>query len=230
MFVNCRGTAPSECKWHENENSYKKNVSNFGDNHNSSNNRLDVETLELLRLRDSETLAELVNQHARPLFRACRGMGFSKEEAEDLTQEVFKTFLETLDRFEGRSRVRTWLFGILFRKVQERRRSAYREKQNDPIDDVLESRFDQRGSWSRPPIDLHRLVESKELAEGIQECMEHLSGMQRDVFLLRNVEGLETDDICKILNITRTNMFVLLSRARSNLRECLEGRELGITS
>lgn len=201
-----------------------------GNSQPSTDNRLDPNTLDLLRRKDPEILADVVSRHARPLFRACRGMGFSREEAEDLTQEVFKTFLETLDRFEGRSRVRTWLFGILYRKVQERRRFAYREKQNDPIDDVLESRFDQKGSWSRPPVELHRVVESKELAEKIQECMEHLSGKQRDVFVLRDVEGIGTEETCKILNITRTNMFVLLSRARSSLRECLEGKEVGMNS
>lgn len=194
----------------------------------SEKSALDSDTLALLRQKDPELLAKVVSQHARPLFRACRGMDFSREEAEDLTQEVFTTFMETLDRFEGRSQVRTWLFGILYRKVQERRRSVRRERQNDSIDDVLESRFDHRGNWSRPPIELHRLVESKELGRKIQECMEHLSGMQRDVFVLRDIEEIETDAVCKILNITRTNMFVLLSRARSSLRECLEEKEVGI--
>jgi RNA polymerase sigma-70 factor (ECF subfamily) len=73
---------------------------------------LDAEQVARLRARDPATLARAVEEHARPLYRAARGMGFDEAEAEDLVQDVFTTFLETLDRFEGRSQVRTWLFGI----------------------------------------------------------------------------------------------------------------------
>ena len=79
--------------------------------------------LASLRSRDPNTLAQLVTEHARQLYRGARSIGFSEGEAEDLTQDVFVTFLETLDRFEGRAQVGTWLFGILYRKAQERRRA-----------------------------------------------------------------------------------------------------------
>ena len=153
-------------------------------------------------------------------------MGFGREEAEDLVQEVFLTFLETLDRFEGRSRTRTWLFGILHRKALERRRSQSRERQKDPIDEVMESRFDSRGNWVRPPVDLQRLIESRELGEAIKDCMGDLTVPQREVFVLRDMQDLESEEICKILGVTRTNMFVLIYRARGRLRECLEKKEV----
>ena len=69
--------------------------------------QLDRSTIDRLRSRDPETLSEAVREHAQPLYRAARGMGFREEEAEDLVQDVFATFLETLDRFEGLSQVRT---------------------------------------------------------------------------------------------------------------------------
>jgi hypothetical protein len=78
--------------------------------------------LERLRRHDPDALAEAVREHARPLLRAARAMGFTVPEAEDLVQDVFTTFLERLDRFEGRSQLRTWLFGIQHHKVMERRR------------------------------------------------------------------------------------------------------------
>ncbi len=186
--------------------------------------QLDRGMIDRLRSRDPETLSAAIRDHARPLYRAARGMGFREEEAEDLVQDVFATFLETLDRFEGRAQVRTWLFGILHRKVLERRRALYREERNDPIDEVFESRFDTRGKWVRPPDDLQRLMESQQIGEAIAGCLERLSAAQREVFVLREVQGFETSAICKILGITVTNMSVMMHRARSRLRECIEAR------
>lgn len=177
-----------------------------------------------LRRRNADLLAATVQDHARPLYRAARGMGFSEDQAEDLVQDVFTTFLETLDRFEGRSQVRTWLFGILHNKTRERRRDLVREQKNDPIDEVFESRFDESGKWVRPPEDLDRLIQSKEIEAALRQCMEGLPTSQREVFVLREMEEMETPNVCKILGITVTNMSVLMHRARNRLRECIEGK------
>jgi RNA polymerase sigma-70 factor (TIGR02943 family) len=185
---------------------------------------LDPGLLDRLRSRDPKVLAATVGEHARPLFRAARGMGFPEQEAEDLVQEVFMTFLETIDRFEGRSQLSTWLFGILHRKAWERRRDLARQEQNDPIDAAFESRFDPQGNWLRPPADLQRLMESKEIGEVIGGCLDALPATQREVFMLREMHDMETPEICKILSITATNMSVLLHRARIRLRECVESR------
>src|SRR5574340_971195 len=115
--------------------------------------QLDDDALARLRARDPEALADAVHDHARTLYRAARGMGFGEIESEDLVQDVFTTFLETLDRFEGRSQLRTWLFGILHHKVMERRRASLIEDRTDPIDETFESRFDKSGKWVRPPAD-----------------------------------------------------------------------------
>ena len=187
------------------------------------------EMLLRLRRRDPELLASLVGEHSRPLYRAARGMGFREDEAEDMVQDVFMTFLSSLDRFEGRSQLRTWLFGILHNKTMERRRKRGQEEQHDPIDDVFESRFDSDGKWSAPPQDLLRLVESQQMGEAITFCLDGLPPTQRSVFVLREMEGVETDEICKVLGVTVTNMGVLMHRARNRLRECLEGRGWGRT-
>ncbi len=188
---------------------------------------IDARVLARLRDRDPATLAEVVNDHARPLYRAARGMGFREEEAEDLVQDVLMTFLETLDHFEGRSQIRTWLFGILHRKALERRRDLYRSERHDSIDEVFESRFDASGKWVRPPEDLHQLLESKEMGAAIEQCLDGLPPSQREVFVLREMEGEQTAEICSILGITATNMSVLLHRARTQLRECIERKGWG---
>ena len=180
--------------------------------------------LERLRRRDPDALSEAVHGHSRVLFRAARGLGFRAAEAEDLVQDVFATFLERLDAFEGRSRIRTWLFGILHRKALERRRASLPDLSTDPIDEVFESRFDSTGHWSRPPADLERLLLSKDLGASIRGCMEALPAHQREAFVLREVEGFGTEEICKILGVSVTNFGVLIHRARARLRECLESK------
>lgn len=192
----------------------------------SSQPALESEMLTRLRRRDPETLAATVQEHGRPLYRAARGMGFEIHDSEDLVQEVFTTFFETLDRFEGRSKVRTWLFGILHNKVLERQRDLAREQQNDPIDEVFESRFDTHGRWIRPPEDLDRFIESKEIDAAIRKCLDGLPATQREVFVLREVEGMETSELCKILGISVTHMSVLMHRARNRLRDCIEAQGL----
>jgi len=185
------------------------------------------ELLQKLKGRDPQALSDIVLSHSRSLFRASLGMGFRAEEAEDLVQDVFIVFLETLDRFEGRSQVRTWLFGILHRKALERRRSRIREERQDPIDEVMEARFNPNGSWACPPAKLDRDLESKDLRKAIEECMERLPELQRRVFVLRDMEEVATEEVCKILDISSTNMFVLTFRARNRLRECLERKMAG---
>ena len=182
--------------------------------------------LERLRRRDPEALAAAVGEHARPLFRAARAFGFTQPDAEDLVQDVFTTFLERLDSFEGRSQLRTWLFGILHRKALERHRASITADRMDPIDEVFESRFDNSGEWARPPADLERLMLSKEIGEVIRGCMDGLPANQREAFVLREVEDFDTAEICKILDVSVTNFGVLMHRARARLRECLESKGL----
>ena len=186
-----------------------------------------AEFLARLRQREPDALTEAVQEHARPLLRAAKALGFPAQEAEDMVQDVFTTFIERIDRFEGRSQLRTWLFGILHNKALERRRATAVDDRMDPIDTVFESRFDANGQWARPPAELERLLLSKEAGVLIHLCMEELPANQRGVFVLREVEGIETTEICKILEISVTNLGVLMHRARTRLRECLEAKGWG---
>jgi RNA polymerase sigma factor (sigma-70 family) len=183
--------------------------------------------LNRLRQRDAEALRTIVEQHARQLYRAARGMGFRKEDAEDLAQEVLITFIESLDRFEGRSRVSTWLFGILHHKIQERRRTQAREGQNDSIAEMFEAQFDSRGNWIHPPIPPDRRLSSREAEEAVRRCLEGLPPLQREVFQLRQIEELSAADVGKILGQTVTHIAVMFHRARMKLRACLEGSGWG---
>ncbi len=79
----------------------------------------------------------------------------------------------------------------------------------------------------QPPADLERILLSKEIGHLIRGCMEHLPFNQRQAFLMREVEDLDTNEICKILDVSVTHFGVLLFRARARLRECLESKGLG---
>ncbi len=177
-----------------------------------------------IRAGDREALQAVVHAYMSQVLRAARGAGLSPQRAEDVTQATFVTFIEVAPRFEGRSHVRTFLFGILYKKIAEVRRELQRDQQFDAIDDVVENRFKTDGSWQRPPRPIDLQLHDAEIRDAIDGCLEHVSTQKRMAFVLREVQGLATEEICKILEVTRTNLGVLLYRVRNRLRECLEAK------
>jgi RNA polymerase sigma-70 factor (ECF subfamily) len=178
--------------------------------------------LAALRRRDEQVLNRVVHEHSPRLFRAARALGHSTEEAEDLVQEVFLTFVATLDRFEGRASVHTWLYGILLRKAKERWRERAKEETHDAIDGDWESRFDPAGNWVRPPVDPDRALTTREASAAIQDCFRELPPHQRSALLLRQFEGFSAEEASKVLDLTVTHIGVLLHRARLRMRACLD--------
>lgn len=177
-----------------------------------------------IRERDAQALEEVVRRYLPQILRAARGAGFAPQLAEDVAQDTFVTFIETAHRFEGRSHVRTWLFGILYKKIAAARRGLRRDQEIDDIDDVFEQRFDSAGSWTRPPRPVDAEVYDAEVRQGIDGCLDRVPTNQRMAFVLREIEGMDTQEICKVLEVTRTNLGVLLHRVRNRLRECLEAK------
>ena len=186
----------------------------------------DPEFLERLRRPDEAAWETMVEVYLPQLLRTGRGMGFSSDENRDLAQSVFVALMEGIARFEGRSHIRTFLFGIFYNKVSELLRAKQRAAENDPIDEVMESRFDASGNWRQPPLDIEKAVFAREAREMVQECLETVPHSQRAAFYLREVEEMATAEICKKMAISATNLGVLLFRARNRLRECLEKKGL----
>jgi len=177
-----------------------------------------------IRAGDPEARRKVVEAYLAQILRASRAAGLDAATAEDVAQSTFLTFFEKAATFEGRSQIRTWLFGILYRKIQEARRKGRRETPTDEIEAIVDRRFDERGNWANPPQDIQKVLEGAEVQEAIDGCLEGVPTQQRMAFVLREVEGLVSDEICKILSVTRTNLGVLIFRARNRLRECLEAR------
>lgn len=184
----------------------------------------DPELAARIRQREPDALAAVVDAYLGQILRASQGAGLSRQQAEDVAQDTFATFIESAPRFEGRSHVRTWVFGILYRKIQEARRGFAKDRRMDDVDQVFESRFDEDGGWSRPPAGPADALFAKEANREITECLDGLPTRQRMAFVLREVEGMTTKEICKILEASVTNVGVMLFRARNRLRECLESQ------
>ena len=165
-------------------------------------------------------------------MKAARGAGLDQGQAEEVVQETFRTFVETAERFEGRSKVRTWLFGILYRKLFEARRALGRERRFEGLDEftdeVFAERFRADGRWSAPPATPAEEFERRELRREIGRCLETSPLPQRMAFVLREVHGLETDEICEILEVDRNYLGVMLYRLRTRTRDCLESKGLGL--
>ena len=182
--------------------------------------------LDLLRTRDEAALQGLVEEYLPQILRAARGAGLNPQNAEDVCQSTFVTFIEKIGEFEGRSHVRTWLFGILYRKISEMRRSAQREGLAESIDDTMESRFKTDGHWQRPPRGTDIAAYESEVREHLADCLDGISTDQRMAFVLREVEEMDSEEICQTMAVSRSNLGVLLYRGRNLLRECLEKRNI----
>ena len=177
-----------------------------------------------VRAGNRTAIQAVVETYLAQILRAARGAGLDPQQAEDVTQATFTTFIEVAPRFEGRSSVRTWLFGILYKKIAEARRARRRERQMDEIDDAFERRFDASGSWSTPPQPVDTALHHKEVETEIFACLDAAPLRQTLAFILREVEELSTEDICNVLGITRTNLGVMLHRIRNRVRDCLESK------
>jgi RNA polymerase sigma-70 factor (ECF subfamily) len=151
--------------------------------------------------------------------------------AEELVQETFIAALLAVreNRFHGKSSEKTWMTGILKHKLIDFFRTKYRHRtlSLDMIDESqMEESFDARGNWQVKPgkwgENPRNRYEQKEMARILMNCLETLQGKQADAIRLREISGEETEDICKVLNISTTNYWVLMHRARLALRKCME--------
>lgn len=178
--------------------------------------------LNEVRRGDQQAIAAVVHAYLGQIIRAARGAGLDAAQAEDVAQATFLTFIETASRFEGRSQLRTWLFGILFRKIAESRRAWRREDDSDDVDREFNRWFDEAGSWVHPPRPADHELEAEEIRTAIAGCLEGAPPNQRIAFTLREVDGFQTPEICDILDVSSNNLGVMLHRVRNRLKACLE--------
>lgn len=151
--------------------------------------------------------------------------------AEEVVQETFVAALRAAEQYSGRGAERAWLLGILKRKIVDyvRRRHRGKGAEVSAADDSwLEEVFDERGSWKD---DLRWFgqapdtsAEREEFWQAFRQCLEKLPPRQADVFVLRELDEQSSEEICKNLEISTSNLWVLLHRARLGLARCLTRR------
>jgi RNA polymerase sigma-70 factor (TIGR02943 family) len=158
--------------------------------------------------------------------------------AEDLVQETFLAALKARKNFQGRSTPRTWLIAILKHKIVDHIRQRVREQTSDKVEvifntvanDPVDNSFNDEGDWRMHPskwaIDPMKLYEQKEFMDVLYQCIGELPERQAEAFMMREIDGFSTEEICKLLKISATNSWVMLYRARMWLRQCLENNWL----
>ncbi len=149
--------------------------------------------------------------------------------AEDLVQETFLAALKSRRHFKMRSAAKTWLTAILKHKIVDTFRKRQRERiidNEEALDRNIESFFSDEGRWKiHPPQWENNPVqhyEQKEFLDILFDCLTTLPQRIAQIFMLREMEGMKTEEICQVMEITATNCWTMLYRARTALRSCLE--------
>lgn len=186
----------------------------------------DIGLLARLHNGEEEAFGALVSRYQQPMLRLARSMVPSHAVAEEAVQDAWMGVVRGIDRFEGRSSFKTWLFRILANRA---RSALTHEPAHSPLESlhaVDPARFDADGQWADPVDDW--VEESQDRLDAatwlpvLVSALDELPPRQRQVVLLRDVEGLSTDDACAVLGISAGNLRILLHRGRSRLREILD--------
>lgn len=200
----------------------------------------DERLLHALRGRDEAAFVALVERYQGQLTRLAMAYVSSRAIAEEVVQETWIGVLQGIDRFEGRSAFRTWLFRILVNQAKRRGEresrtipfaALSREDGDDDEPEVAPDRFHAAGHrwaghWAMLPQDWREAPEERLLSDEtravVQRAINTLPHNQRLVITMRDVDGLAPKEICSIMSVSETNQRVLLHRARSKVRGELE--------
>jgi RNA polymerase sigma-70 factor (TIGR02943 family) len=179
--------------------------------------------------RETTPPEEWVDQYGDYLYRYALMRLKDDASAQDAVQETFLAGIKGLDRFDGSVDVKYWLRGILRNKIVDHIRKSVREH---PVDDregmdiVDRFAFKAFGIASRSPrpwqFDPHREYEKTEFWGVFMKCVARLNESMREAFVLKMLDGMPTEEVCKVLDIEPNHLWVLNHRARKQLKTCLE--------
>ena len=194
----------------------------------------DVALLEALREGDEQAFATLVRRYHASMVRVARYYVRSEASAEDVVQDTWIVVIRGLERFEGRSSFKTWLFHILANRARTTGQRDGRSISVDLSDEengLAANRFDAGGAWSEPPVPFTERVDDAIVNEPIlvvvRAAIAALPEPHQSVVTLRDVEGLSTAEVAEILKISEANVRVILHRARSRIRATVESQLQG---
>lgn len=188
---------------------------------------VDADLVRRLQAGDEQAFVSLVESYHAAMVALAMHFVPSRAVAEEVAQDAWLGVVRGIHRFEGRSSLKTWLFRILVNRA----RTAGRRERQAPTPEagrwpaVDPSRFGPDGTWSDPPADWPDDVDdrlaAREAVDRLRSMLARLPAAQRQVVVLRDVEGLSAAEVCEILDVTDGNQRVLLHRGRSRLRAML---------
>jgi RNA polymerase sigma-70 factor (ECF subfamily) len=185
---------------------------------------IDEETMALLKARDPLFLAALFTEINPYLIRVCAASGVVDENMKEVIHDTWERFFTNLEKFEGRSQIRTFICGILFNKLREYRRFQGKIIYEEDSEKIASHAFTVDGWWSTAPKSPHKIAELKQSSGFIRDCLEGLSEQQKAAFVMREIHEENSQDVCETLGVNLSHLRVLLFRAKDKLRKCLEGK------
>ena len=184
----------------------------------------EAELVGRLRAGDDDAYATLVKQQAGRMLAVARRMLGSEEDAQDVVQEAFLSTFKAIDRFEGTSRLSTWLHRIVVNAALMKIRSSKRRPET-PIEELLPT-FLEDGHLAVMPAEWKKtaqdVLESKETRAMVRGLIDELPELYRNVLLLRDIEGLDTKETADLLEVSPNAVKIRLHRARLALRTLLD--------
>ena len=171
-----------------------------------------------------------INLYSDYLFNYTISRVNDREMAQDLVSETFLAGLKSMANFKGEASERTWLISILKRKIIDYYRKINSNKGKAEVRMSYNSDSEAEGDWLEErvadPFDktAEDTIENSELGDAIYDCMGKLPEKQAEVFKMKTILGYDTETICNELNITASNLWVIIHRARTALASCLEER------
>ena len=198
----------------------------------------DADLVAQLRAGDESAMSQLVDEWSPAMLRVARSFVASSQSAEDVVQDAWLGMLSGLARFEGRSSLRTWTFSILVNRARTRGSREARTLPEAPLgpretptaDDWLagprgepSANWSSIGASSRWDTSPETVTLSNEALWQLDRALSALPPRQRKVVTMRDVCGMDAEEVCAALNISPANQRVLLHRARAVLREALAG-------
>ena len=200
--------------------------------------RKDADLVAALLAGDERAFVWLVRKHGRNMYRVARGLVRTDEVARDVVQDTWQAVLSGLRGFRGEAALKTWIFRILTNRA---RRTAKKEARSLPFSALAREdaeagdaeptdRFTADGRWSSPvqawrSLDPEDDTARRQAVAYLADVLETLPDGQKTVVTMRDVEGLESKEVCEMLGISEGNQRVLLHRGRARLRHALEQHE-----
>ncbi len=191
--------------------------------------------LARLRAGDEAAYRRLIRRYHGSLVGVASGIVGSRAQAEEVVQDTWLAVFSSIGRFEGRSSLASWLFTITLNRARTR---VVREGRMVPFSSFSDgsegeervvdpARFIPDGHWAEKPalwdeIDPERIIGGRQLWSVVQEVIERMPSGQRAVIVMRDIEAVDADEVCTLLQISPENQRVLLHRARGRVRTAIE--------